>query len=195
MRRADVLTAASASFAAKGFEGAQVAEIAAAAELSTKSLYALFSSKEELYREVIGSAAEAMRDQVQTQVDATDDPREQLLALIDCLFACFDEHADLLRLFAHSTQGLPWKVRQTLGEPSVHIFSDFTSWVVGIASRAKQEGYLGALDPEAVAVSIVGTVNTAAARWVEEPENGPVSAAAPAIHAIFERVLEDRKPK
>ena len=97
LRRADVITAALAAFAAKGFDGAQVAEIAAAAELSTKSLYALFSSKEELYQEVIRSAAEAMRDTVQTQVDSIEDPREQLLSLIDSLFSCFDENEDLLR--------------------------------------------------------------------------------------------------
>jgi AcrR family transcriptional regulator len=195
MRRADVITAASAIFAAKGFQGAQVAEIAAAAELSTKSLYALFPSKEELYQQVIRSAAEAVRDKVQVQVNSIEDPREQLLSLIDSLFACFEEQADLLRLYAHSTQGLPWKVRQSMGEPSLHIFKDFTAWVIGIASRAKQHGYLTALDPEAVAISIIGTVNTAAARWVEESEKGPVSAASSAIRAIFERILEEREQK
>lgn len=195
MRRADVITAASAIFAAKGFQGAQVAEIAADAELSTRSLYVLFASKEEIYQEVIRSAAEAVRDKVQVQVDAIADPREQLLALIDALFSCFDEHADLLRLFADSTQGLPWKVRQTLGEPSLRIFEQFTSWVIDIASRAKQQGYLGTLDPEAVAVSITGTINMAAARWVEAPERGAVSDAAPAVRAIFERILESPGPK
>jgi AcrR family transcriptional regulator len=189
MRRADVITAASSIFAAKGFQGAQVAEIAAAAELSTRSLYLLFASKEEIYQEVIRSASEAVRDKVQVQVDAIDDPKEQLLTLIDSLFACFDEHADLLRLFADSTQGLPWKVRQTLGEPSLHIFEQFTSWVIDIAESAQQQGYLGALDPEAVAIAITGTINTSAARWVEASDKGAVSDAAPAVRAIFERVL------
>jgi AcrR family transcriptional regulator len=195
LRRADVIAAALAVFAAKGFDGAQVAEIAAAAELSTKSLYALFSSKEKLYQEVIRSAAEAMRNTVQTRVDSIEDPREQLLSLIDSLFSCFDEHEDLLQLYAHSTQGLPWKVRQSMGEPSLHIFQDFTSWVIGIASRAKQQGYLQALDPESVAVAIVGTVTTSAARWVEQSGKESVSSVAPAVRAIFERVLEDREQK
>ena len=192
MRRADVITAAAAIFGAKGFQGAQVAEIAAAAELSTRSLYLLFSSKEEIYQAVMSGAAEAIRDKVQDQVDAIGDPREQLLSLIDSLFSCFDEHADLLLLYGHGIQGVPWKVRQTLGEPSHDIFENFTSWVIDIASRAKEQGYLGTLDPEAVAVSITGTINMAAARWVEESGKGPVSAASPAIRAIFERILEDR---
>ena len=54
-RREDVLGAASTAFAERGFQGAQVSEIAAAAELSTKSVYALFPSKEVLYEEVIRS--------------------------------------------------------------------------------------------------------------------------------------------
>jgi|GEM_PF-3177725 len=195
MRRADAITAASAIFAAKGFQGAQVAEIAAAAELSTRSLYLLFSSKEEIYHEVIRTAAEEIRDKVEVQVDAIADPREQLLAVIDSLFACFDEHSDLLRLYAESTQGLPWKVRQTLGDPSAHIFEHFTDWVIEIALRAKQQGYLGTLDPEAVAVSIIGSINTSAARWVEAEGTGPVSAAAAAVRAIFERVLDGAGPE
>ena len=96
----------------------------------------------------------------------------------------------MLRLFADSTGGLPWKVRQTLGEPSVQVFEQFTSWVIAIASRAKQQGYLGTLDPEAVAVSITGTINMSAARWVEASERGAVSDTAPAVRAIFECLFE-----
>lgn len=195
MKRADVVTSASVIFAAKGFQGAQVAEIAAAAELSTRSLYVLFASKEEIYQAVMSGAAEAIRDKVQDQVDAIDDPREQLLSLIDSLFSCFDEHADLLQLYGHGIQGVPWKVRQTLGKPSQDFFEKFNSWITGIASRAKEQGYLGTLDPEAVAISIVGTINMAAARWVDESRKGPVSAMAPAVRAVFERILEVRDPE
>jgi len=189
LRRADVIVAASFVFAQKGFQGAQMSEIAAFAELSTKSVYALFLSKEALYEEVIRSAAEAVRAKVQQLIDAIEDPREQLLTLIDSLFSCFDEHGDLLQLYAKSTHGLPWKVRQSLGEPSLHVFQDFTNWVITIANKAKQKGHLSDLEPEAVAVSIVGSVITAAARWVEGENQKPVSAAAPAVRAIFEHVF------
>ena len=64
-----------------------------------------------------------------------------------------------------------------------------------IAADAGRKVTLWARDPETVAVSIVGAVNTAAARWVEESEKSPVSAASPAIRAIFERILEDREQK
>ena len=43
------LIAAAAVFAQKGFQGAQVAEIANAAEVSLNSVYGLFKGKEELY--------------------------------------------------------------------------------------------------------------------------------------------------
>ena len=83
-------------------------------------------------------------------------------------------------------------MRQTLGEPSQDFFENFNSWIIDIASRAKEQGYLGTLDPEAVAISIAGTINMAAARWVDESRKGPVSAVAPAVRAIFERILEGR---
>lgn len=188
-RREDVLGAASTAFAERGFQGAQVSEIAAAAELSTKSVYALFPSKEVLYEEVIRSAAEAVREKVQLRVEALDDPGEQLLQTIDSLFACFDEHQDLLVLYARSTHGLPWRVRQNMGESTLDLLQGFTDWIVAIARRAKKRGYLSGLDPDAVAVSVVGTVTSSAARWVESEQDHPISASAPAVRALFERLL------
>ncbi len=47
--RARILDAARATFAAKGFPAASMADIASAAELGTASLYRYFASKEELF--------------------------------------------------------------------------------------------------------------------------------------------------
>ena len=69
LRREDVLVAAAATFAAKGFQGAQVAEIANAAEVSLNSVYGLFKGKEELYEAVVHAAATTIRDRVQAKVE------------------------------------------------------------------------------------------------------------------------------
>jgi len=73
----------------KGFNDAQMTEIAACAEISRATLHALFEGKDELYAEVIASAVWGVRDRVQSQVEEIEDPGEQLLCVIDALFACF----------------------------------------------------------------------------------------------------------
>ena len=190
-RREDALAAASSVFAAKGYHDAQMTEIAAAAELSRASLYSMFTGKEELYQQVISSGAEAVRDAVHEKVEALDDPGQQLLCVIDSLFSCYEENQDLIRIYTLGTHGFPFKIREAMGESSLQLFVEFTNWVVGLSREAKRAGWLPGLDPEAFGISLVGAVTTRAVRWLESTPDEPLSAAAPAIRAIFERLLDE----
>jgi AcrR family transcriptional regulator len=188
-RRAEVLDVASEIFAEKGYEGAQISEIARVSEVSLATVYAMFKSKDELYQAVNTRAAESIRDTVRAHVDAIDDPAERLLVLIDCLLRCFDENGALMRIYTLGTHGLPWSIRQTLGEPMVAIYREFLDYISELARAAAAAGRLGDLDPEAVALAIAGTVNAASAEWIESGRSEPFSDAAPAIRAIVERLL------
>ena len=188
-RRADAIVGASAVFAAKGFHDAQMSEIAAAAELSRNSLYAIFESKEQLYQEVISTTAGAIRDAVKQRAGELADPGEQLLSIIDSLFACYEQNQDLLLIYARGTHGLPWKIREAMGKSSQQIFESFTDWVIEVAKRAKRAGHLRGLDAEAVGVALVGAVTTTATRWIEQTPARPLSQAAGKVHAVFDHVL------
>ena len=194
LRRDDILAAASHAFADKGFQGAQVAEIANAAEVSLNSVYALYKGKEELYEAVISSAAETVGNRVQNAVLETSDPAEQLLCVIDELFACFEDHRDLMRIYANSTHGLPWRVRQSMGDDSLQVFQHFTIWLIGRANEAKKAGSLDDIDAETFALSLIGAVTTAAARWVEDPREGSLRNAAPRVRALFAQLLRPSHP-
>jgi len=168
-------------------------EIAAAAELSRASLYSMFAGKKELYQEVISATAAAVREAVRQQVESLDDPGQQLLCVvIDSLFSCYEENENLLRIYAFATHGLPFKIREGMGDSVLEIFVAFTEWVIQIAKRAKRAGYLHGLDPEAVGLALVGTVTTTAARWLETTPDRPLSRAAPPVNAVFQQLLGAR---
>jgi AcrR family transcriptional regulator len=188
-RRSDILSAAASIFAARGYHDAQISDIAAAAEVSRASIYAMFEGKQELYGEVISTAATAIDERVHAAVAQLEDPAEQLLCVIDTLFECYEANLDLLRIYTRGTHGLRFKAREVMGDSSTEIFVAFTSWVVTLARRAKQAGYLRGHDPEAVAVSLVGAVTTAAARWIESTPERSISEAVPMLRAIFRDVV------
>ena len=188
-RRVDILSAAAAVFAAKGYHDAQISDIAEAAEVSRASVYALFASKQELYTEVISTAAKTIDEVVRVAVERLDDPAEQLLCVIDTLFECYESNLDLLRIYTLGTHGLRFKAREVIDDSSLAIFVAFTNWVVTLAQRAKQAGYLRGHDPEAVAVSLVGSVTTMAARWIEFSPQRPLSEAVPLLRTIFHEVV------
>lgn len=187
-KRRDALAGATAVFAAKGYHDAQMTEIAAAAELSRATLYALFEGKDHIFQEVIRDAATRVRDDVRARVERVPDARERLLALIDALLDCFDENRDVLRLVLLGTNGLPWRIRLNLGASSSMV-ADFNLWVVDLCQDATKNGDLAGLDSEAVAMSLVGSVLTLAAQVMESDEDGSLSEQAPRIRAIFERLL------
>ncbi|MFQ5415913.1 MAG: TetR/AcrR family transcriptional regulator [Myxococcota bacterium] len=188
-RREDAVAAAAAVFAEKGFHAAQMTEIAARAELSRATLYALFEGKDELYTEVIATAARGVRDLVRGQVEGTSDPAERLLGVIDALFACFEASQDLLRIYARGTHGIPFRIRQELGDEPFHVFQEFADWVTGLAEAADRAGRLGGLDPRAVATTLVGSVTLTATRWIETTPELPLSRATQTVRPIFERLL------
>jgi len=189
-RREDILTAAASVFAAKGYHDAQISDISAAAEVSRASLYAMFEGKEELYFEVINTAANAIDHMVRERVEQLEDPAERLLLVIDSLFECYEANQDLLRIYTLGTHGLPFKARDAMGDSSLQIFVEFTDWVVTLARRAKRAGHLRGHDAETVAVALVGAVTTCAARWIEFTPERPLSRAVPALRAVFLDVID-----
>jgi AcrR family transcriptional regulator len=188
-RRADAVAVAASVFAAKGYHDAQMTEIAARAELSRASLYAMFESKQELFQEVISTTGHAIGDAVRSRAAQVEDAAQRVLAVIDSLFACYEANQDLLRIYALGTQGVPFSIRRAMGEPTVRLFAEFTDWVVDLSRQAQRAGYLRDLDPEAFGVALVGTVTTTAARWVETSSPRSLSEGAPAVRALFERLL------
>lgn len=72
-----ILAAAERVFAEKGFDGARVNEIAAAADLPKANLLYYFGSKEKLYRAVIENIVLIWLDQL-GEISADDDPADAL---------------------------------------------------------------------------------------------------------------------
>lgn len=190
-RRGDILSAAAAVFGAKGFHDAQISDIAAAAEVSRASIYAMFEGKHELYAKVISTAAKTIESTVHAAVERLDDPAERLLGVIDSLLECYEAHLDLLRIYTLGTRGLHFKTREVLDDSSLEIYVAFIDWVIAMARRAERVGYLRGHDPEAVAVSLVGSVTTLAARWIEFSPERPLSEAIPVLRGMFRSVIGD----
>ena len=125
--RADLLAAAARVFAAQGYEGASVGDIAAEAGYTKGALYAHFGSKSDLFvalaRERLdcdrptgpaaGSATGDLADELSAGVAATGDDPSMLLALEMLAYAVRHPEArdDLGPLFDASLQGLAERVR------------------------------------------------------------------------------------
>ena len=189
LRRTDVLAAAAAEFAEKGFDGAQMSALAARAEVALGTLYSLFDSKEQLFQTVIETSADAVRDAVQAAVAKVADPRERLLRLIDVSFERFKSDPAFFRLHAQSTQGWPARIRATMGESAQARFSEFVQWVVGLARDAAAAGALPGIDPEAFGLALMGALVNVTAAITQGTTSRPADQLAADLRALFARLL------
>ena len=190
LRRADLLAVATAVFAERGFEGAQVSEIASRAEVSLATLYGAFGSKEELYQAVIREVSLGMLARVEERVQDIEDPVECVLAAVDALCLTFESERGFLHLFLRDGTAMPWKVRQNLGEEGSAIFQEFADWIADPARRAQEDGRLVAMTPEALAVFVLGGVATTLTRAVENDPDASLLELGAELRAGVARLFE-----
>lgn len=87
--RAVIVAALAPLFYARGFTAVGMDEVRAVTGVSLKRLYRLFPSKEDIIVEVLHSWRDSWEADLRAQVESTQVPREQLLAVFDHLATWF----------------------------------------------------------------------------------------------------------
>ena len=96
--RAEILDTAAREFAEKGFDGARVDEIAAKTRTTKRMIYYYFTSKDQLFVEVLERAYTVIRSLEQDlDVDHLD-PAEAIRQLAQLTFDHHESHPDFVRL-------------------------------------------------------------------------------------------------
>lgn len=107
VKRAAILAAAQARFAADGFEGASVERIAAMAQVSTATLYRLFSSKAALFTAVMQEGLADFEAALAASAGETPLARLQALATAYAALLSRAETAGLLRALMQAAPTQP----------------------------------------------------------------------------------------
>lgn len=171
-KREAIVQAAIAEFRDNGFEVTSMDRIAARAEVSKRTVYNHFSSKEELFSEML----HRLWSSAATQTDAVYKPgvplRDQLRELLDAKMKTLGDSnfIDLARVAIGATIHSPdraqvWVSRLNQREET------FTVWVRG----AQQDGRLKAVEP-VFAASQIHALLKAFAFWPQVTLNEPLLA-------------------
>jgi AcrR family transcriptional regulator len=163
-RRIQLLEVALERFAASGYHGTSMDEIAEAAGVTKPVLYQHFSSKRKLYQELLDTVGQQMLESVAAQAGAASQPYQRVLAGFRANFTFVSQHADAFQLVfgtgARRTDEFAETVRR---------LEDDMAAVIG--------GYIDAdIDDEhrdLLGYAIVGLGEVAARRWVSLHEGAP----------------------
>ncbi|BCX69259.1 TetR/AcrR family transcriptional regulator [Pseudomonas izuensis] len=150
-----ILEAASAEFAAKGFDATQTRDIAARAGVPKANLYYYFQSKENLYAKVLLGFVEPLLE-ASAVLRESDDPLVGLPAYIAARIRIAREHPHVARVFSGElllgARYLPEECRELLYAEARRNVECLRSWI--------ERGLLAPVDPEHLMLFIWSATRT-----------------------------------
>jgi AcrR family transcriptional regulator len=168
-RRAQIIDYATKRFAAEGYHPTSVADIVDGLGVGKGVFYWYFSSKEELFVEILRTAQRDMRRRQQRAIADIDDPVQRMEVGIRAGVAWMAEHNDLRRLFEFARTESTFAGAMRAGQ-SVHVAD-----AVAHIKQAIGEGTIPDRDPEALALAILGVSNQLTNVYIdgrgEDPEH------------------------
>lgn len=169
-RARDVLAAARPLFVRRGYEGATMADIAAASGFAIGTLYELFPSKETILRRLLEERIDALLDRLR----AVAAPREaeagrQIAEIVRTHLGFFREDPALLRLSLSAWSGSDFTVRRDLGERIDRKHQEYLALLIPVFERGVRAGVFARRPPVRMAIALTGLLNALIRRWVREP--------------------------
>jgi AcrR family transcriptional regulator len=172
--RRRLLAASIQLFAARGYYGVSVRDIANAMGVKTSSLYAQFPSKDALFGHLVLMANETIREELRASVlDAGADPVDQLRAVVECYVAF------------HVT----YPLLATVGHNELHVLSGDTlhsvaasrreavDLVRAVIERGNSHGRFSCEEPT-LAIAAIVAMGIRLATWYRAPEAASDDPAA-----------------
>jgi AcrR family transcriptional regulator len=156
--REDVLSAARKVFAAKGYSGTSVREVADAAQVNKAMIYYYFTDKRDLYRAVLSGSFDTLQGVWDNSIFKSDaSSRKKIETYIDGFVRFQHRNEDLRRILAmeYSTTGadsenLKWIARR--------YFAKNHASLVKILKQGMRAGELRKTDPLMAVVVLIGMI-------------------------------------
>jgi AcrR family transcriptional regulator len=157
-KRAAITQAAAEVFARKGFQGASVDDIAAAAGVSKGTVYGYFANKEDLFYATFETFQGELVLQCEAVMSAQTTARDKLAGCLKLCVTSLQQNIQLfpltLELWAAASSG---SARERFATVMEHLYREFRGMTAGLIEAGKASGEFRAdVDAEAVAAWLVG---------------------------------------
>lgn len=187
--RQEILDAALEVFSDKGYYDASIQDIAVRAEFAIGTIYALFGTKEELYRELLIGYVQDATVSLTTALDEGANEYEQLLNYVKAKGRLFENRIKLTRLIFTETLGTGVAFKAS---PNPELKKMYDIWHFRLAEVFEQgiaHGVFRDADPFALAVALEGLTNAFTYQCQERPDEYGFQKSIECIEDIFFRSI------
>ena len=187
-RHQRILDAATRVFAAKGYHGTLVDEIASAAETSKGGVYFHFPNKQAIFLALLDRLADTLRERVEAAVATQADPIGRAEAALRVVLDTFASHRRLTRLFMVEALGAGPEFNARM----MQIRVGFADLIRVHLDDAVAAAAIPPLDTRVVATAWFGAVNEVVTHWAMAEHPGDLHAAYPTIRGMLLRGIGAR---
>ncbi len=184
-RRADILSAAEKVFAAKGFYGSSMDEIARKAEFGTGSLYKYFKGKKDLYFSLIDEKVEEITRLARTELRKDKSSIDKLESMLHLQLTFIQRNRDFFKIYISERNRFEWTIKDDLGKGVHEKFMGYIHDLEEVMHQGIERGQFKAMDPRDMAHAFVGIVNSFMFEWIMSPKAYSLVSKAPIIMDIF----------
>lgn len=193
-RRAEILAAAKAVFAAKGYHATTVSDIAREAGLSYGSIYWYYESKEALFHELMSAEAAALGAHIEAAIAAAvgeRDPEAPFRAAVRATLEFYEGDRALVKLLFRDAFALGTSFER-------HLFAineRFVDEIAAIVGKAQDRGVLVPGPTRLIAFAIAALVGQLAHRRLATDDGLPAQEVADlAVSILLNGLLPRRDP-
>ncbi len=176
-RNDQILDAASRVFARLGFASARMDDVASESGLSKGALYLYFKSKDQLIDSLVGRMIDLEMRRLQAARKSDGTVSDRLLRFVHDYTRELERIGPLapivFEFYARATR------HRTVREALQGYFERFRSELAALVAEGVERGEFRRVDPDAIAVSIIGLLEGLAMLWVLDRDRVPISDLAP----------------
>ncbi|HEV7662213.1 MAG TPA: TetR/AcrR family transcriptional regulator [Chloroflexota bacterium] len=185
-RHQRILDAATRVFAAKGYHGTLVDEIALEAETSKGGVYFHFPNKQAIFLALFDRLADLLRERIEVAVARQNQPVARAEAALRVVLDTFASHRRLARLFMVESLGAGPEFNARM----IEIRADFAQLIKTHLDDAVTQGAIPPLDTGVAASAWFGAVNEVVIHWAMADQPGKLEDAYPTIRALLLRGIQ-----
>jgi TetR/AcrR family transcriptional regulator, cholesterol catabolism regulator len=173
-RRREIVRAASRVFKARGFRGTTLGHVAELLGVDRASLYYYYSSKEELFQDIVADTVLVNTRTAETIRDSSDPSPVKLRRLIQDMMRSYEEHYPVLYVLIQENLSQVALEHSDWAETMKDIQKSYEAVVIEIVQAGMEDGSIRASAPAwLIAYGIIGTVGWTN-RWFT-PNESPVT--------------------
>jgi len=183
-RRGEILRAAEAVFASKGYHTASIEEIARAAEYGTGTVYLYFKDKEALYVELFEAKIHELIDLIEARIHSETRPAEALRRLIQARMEYFDRNRAFFQIYVREGMNLGWSKHERW-EGIRRLYQGYIEVLTKLIRSGQRQGAFRKADARRLAVALSGMMIQLTQDWLQSKGDQPLTDQAEFVLELF----------